>query len=184
MDRLSSPHKCSFKECDVIVTTRAATCSGCQRIYSTQRRFKPRKCGARGCNEIIMDKSSMCVGCRRLYSKKRRSVPHKCDVAGCAIVIDSGANKCSEHTRASGLWHRYKITIEQYNAMLTAQKGSCAICFTVEPGHSGYFNVDHSHTTGEIRGLLCDACNKMLTVHFEKHHKVGAEYLLRSDVKK
>jgi len=39
--------------------------------------------------------------------------------------------------------------------MIVAQNGRCAIC--QEQG--GLLHVDHSHTTGEVRGLLCRLCN-------------------------
>jgi hypothetical protein len=56
---------------------------------------------------------------------------------------------------------RYGITAQEYDDLLTAQSGVCAIC-----GHSERYRdrqrlaVDHCHTTGRVRGLLCSACNK------------------------
>lgn len=47
----------------------------------------------------------------------------------------------------------------QYDAMLDAQGGVCAIC--EERCKSGKsLAVDHDHTTGAIRGLLCANCNR------------------------
>lgn len=52
------------------------------------------------------------------------------------------------------------VTPEQYNAMLAAQHGACAICGATEPGGKrARFSIDHCHTTGKIRGLLCTTCN-------------------------
>ena len=42
--------------------------------------------------------------------------------------------------------------------MEAAQDGRCAICGAV----SGRLFVDHCHTTGNVRGLLCVACNNAL----------------------
>lgn len=55
---------------------------------------------------------------------------------------------------------KYNITIEDYNLMLKDQNYSCAICETDTPGgRSIHFHVDHCHTTGNVRGLLCAMCN-------------------------
>jgi hypothetical protein len=51
---------------------------------------------------------------------------------------------------------RYNITEEQYQNLLTLQKNKCAICtreFVRTP------HIDHNHTTGAVRGLLCYSCN-------------------------
>lgn len=49
----------------------------------------------------------------------------------------------------------YGLTQEQFDAMLQAQDGRCAIC--KEP--MGRVCTDHDHSTGEARGLLCLTCN-------------------------
>ncbi len=50
----------------------------------------------------------------------------------------------------------YGLTIEQYDEMLEAQGGVCAICG--ECPDEG-LAVDHCHDTGRVRGLLCRNCN-------------------------
>jgi hypothetical protein len=71
------------------------------------------------------------------------------------------------NARSSRLLKKYGITIDQYEAMLQQQGGRCAICGTSEPGvtvggHLTIFRVDHCHTTGAVRGLLCNRCNSGL----------------------
>lgn len=61
----------------------------------------------------------------------------------------------------------YGITIDQYEAMFLAQNNVCAICFKSEQskdkdGGARGMPVDHCHTTGEVRGLLCTSCNRAL----------------------
>jgi hypothetical protein len=48
---------------------------------------------------------------------------------------------------------------QQYDEMLEAQGGCCALCGSDFPGGRGRFVVDHCHDTGRIRGLLCNLCN-------------------------
>ncbi len=45
--------------------------------------------------------------------------------------------------------------------MLASQNGKCAICGTTEPAGRG-FCVDHCHTTGAVRSILCHHCNAAL----------------------
>lgn len=54
---------------------------------------------------------------------------------------------------------RYGMTPESYEERLIAQGRRCAICATDQPGGNGRFHVDHCHSTGKIRGLLCTTCN-------------------------
>lgn len=56
---------------------------------------------------------------------------------------------------------KYGITPEQYLAMAATQRGLCAIC-KEEPSQSEPLCVDHCHTTGAVRGLLCKLCNLAL----------------------
>ncbi len=55
---------------------------------------------------------------------------------------------------------KYGLTEEQYQQMLDAQGGVCAICGGVDKGKS--LAVDHDHNTGENRGLLCFQCNVVI----------------------
>lgn len=52
---------------------------------------------------------------------------------------------------------KFGITVEQYDALLAAQKGACAICS--QPPGKRRLAVDHCHTTKAVRGLLCVNCN-------------------------
>jgi hypothetical protein len=58
---------------------------------------------------------------------------------------------------------KYGIDIVEYQRMLVDQKGVCAICekpeTRVENGVIRMLSVDHNHTTGAVRGLLCSGCN-------------------------
>lgn len=77
----------------------------------------------------------------------------------------------------------YGLTLTQYNEMLDAQGGVCAICGTSDPkGKSGtYFVVDHNHETGNNRGLLCNRCNRAIGLLGESPGVLNSaiEYLKR-----
>lgn len=57
----------------------------------------------------------------------------------------------------------FNLSLDEYNRMLEAQGGVCAICNQPEThkrnGKLKALAVDHHHTTGVIRGLLCCDCN-------------------------
>ncbi len=58
---------------------------------------------------------------------------------------------------------KFGITLVDYHNMLDAQTGVCAICKQPETrtryGKPTILAVDHCHTAGHVRGLLCNNCN-------------------------
>ena len=73
------------------------------------------------------------------------------------------------HGNARGVWlyqlkTKYGITEEDYNNLLEQQNGLCAICKQPpdagSKGRTWRLHVDHDHRTNEVRGLLCDNCNR------------------------
>lgn len=52
----------------------------------------------------------------------------------------------------------YGLQPGEFERMLEAQQGRCAICsLPLRPGRAT--NVDHDHSTGRVRALLCTPCN-------------------------
>lgn len=56
------------------------------------------------------------------------------------------------------LLKRFGITLIEYEAFLAYQNGTCALCPAIPTLRA--LAVDHDHSTGAIRGLLCLRCNK------------------------
>ena len=53
---------------------------------------------------------------------------------------------------------KYGITWQDYLTMLAEQNGVCKICR--QPSSNRFMlSVDHNHSTGKVRGLLCASCN-------------------------
>ena len=73
---------------------------------------------------------------------------------------------CSDCKQIADLKKIYGLGREDYIELLTKQHGVCAICANPESltlhGQKKRLSVDHNHTTGKIRGLLCHNCNTAL----------------------
>jgi hypothetical protein len=85
----------------------------------------------------------------------------------------------------------YGMTQEEWANMRARQQDRCAICREPAPilvAKNGKvrdgLTVDHDHTTGEIRGLLCGACNAGIArfKHDTKVIRAGIRYLLKHRV--
>lgn len=71
------------------------------------------------------------------------------------------ANRRADFSRSFG------ISIEKYEELLVVQGGKCWVCRQAESALSNRgkvrrLSIDHCHTTGRIRGLLCYRCNYVL----------------------
>ena len=66
------------------------------------------------------------------------------------------APRRGEHARNDRLKLVYGMTPEDYDAILARQNGACAIC---ESKSHRRLCIDHCHSTGTVRGLLCRDCN-------------------------
>lgn len=79
---------------------------------------------------------------------------------------DGDARK-REHVkmRAYFLKTKFGLSLQDYESMLVAQGGLCAICrqpetYVKNGKDVALLGVDHDHTTGAVRGLLCNNCNR------------------------
>ncbi len=81
------------------------------------------------------------------------------------------SSKCAPCVRVSGrrsqewdrrLLRRYGLVPEQYEALIIEQVGLCGVCFEPLTFGQGKAAVDHDHTDGAVRGLLCQPCNALL----------------------
>lgn len=93
---------------------------------------------------------------------------------------ESNPERMQQNGRRRNL-RRYGLSEADYAAMLAAQAGTCAICKTDTPTGPGgrHFMVDHSHSTGAVRGLVCMHCNFVLGYSKESVSTLAAciEYL-------
>lgn len=66
--------------------------------------------------------------------------------------------------RERHLIKKYGITNAEYQKIFESQNAACAIC---KQKKANKLAVDHNHKTGEVRGLLCMNCNRMLGHAFD-----------------
>ncbi len=64
--------------------------------------------------------------------------------------------------RYKRLWKNctHQQALDNYNNLYKAQQERCAICRRHQSLVWKTLCVDHDHKTGEVRGLLCDNCNR------------------------
>lgn len=67
-------------------------------------------------------------------------------------------DECCPHGTARRLLYLYDLAWPEREAMYFEQDGNCLIC-----GIKEAVAVDHDHSSGAIRGLLCHSCNTTLS---------------------
>ncbi len=66
------------------------------------------------------------------------------------------------HARAHGLCARCAKQKNLYGIVLEYSEFSCEICKDPIQRGTGKSAIDHDHSTGLVRGVLCGSCNKLL----------------------
>jgi dCTP deaminase len=81
------------------------------------------------------------------------------------------AQRQRDHQRTDGtrrdymLRIRYGISEAEWDQMFDRQGQRCAICKCQEPKSKVGWHTDHDHDSGEIRGILCENCNRGLGMY-------------------
>jgi hypothetical protein len=68
------------------------------------------------------------------------------------------ARKIKKYQIAYDLKTKYAIDLKTYSQLLINQNHRCGICKIYLDKRSN-IHVDHNHSTGKVRGLLCPRCN-------------------------
>jgi len=106
---------------------------------------------------------------REYQRKYRENNKEKCDEA----IRRSKAKHPLTDVRGH-LMRSYGLTLEQYEALVASQGGLCYICRGPPNGRVKKLSVDHNNTTGKLRKLLCDACNRALGFMKESPERLRA----------
>lgn len=114
-----------------------------------------------------------------------KSICKACHAAQVRGWYGENSDRSNTNRRRLQLKSNYGLTPEQYDAMLDAQGGVCAICKRPErakrQGVVLRMPVDHCHETGRIRALLCHSCNRAIGLFGEDVGLMESaiQYLLR-----
>jgi Recombination endonuclease VII len=101
----------------------------------------PRK-GFRECTKCSKNRAE------RFYTSSRGKV--------CSSCRKAGRRQAARNARIQAT---YGLSAEDYQRLLEAQDGKCAICLETRKANLA---VDHCHKTQAVRGLLCARCNGQL----------------------
>jgi hypothetical protein len=102
----------------------------------------------------VCKKCSQTKDLTNFYPKTRKS-QYKESKAG----VSHYCRSCDQNRRLTA---KYGISIEEYNVIFAAQNGRCYGCERHQSILDKKLSVDHNHTTGKVRGLLCGTCNVAL----------------------
>ena len=135
-------------------------CSTCKEIKRKDKGLASKEDAERFLKDMIEEGSlHQCKNCK--VSKTADSFYTKRDYG----KVYLNKTKCKVCQLEDVRYRTFGITNLEYDFLLQLQNYSCAICKVhidaySEKGYRNNFAVDHCHTTGEIRGLLCDGCNR------------------------
>ena len=131
-----------------VTHTSNAQCSHC---YASERTCKE-------CGRSFRGTKRRCNSCRHAAEREQRRE---------YMAKWRDETNANAKLRARHLLAKYGITPDDFDAMVEAQGGRCAVCGCTEPGGRGTWHIDHDHaccpgqvTCGRcLRGLLCSNCN-------------------------
>jgi hypothetical protein len=139
-------------------------CKACEKLKCIDNFYRDRRF-----------KNTSTSECKICYGKrvKEYKEAHKDQVNATAAWY---VKETEQRRRRHHLKKVYGLTESQYSDMRDRQQGVCAICGIVsqKPLH-----IDHDHSTGKVRALLCTKCNSMLGYARDSVEmlKKGIEYL-------
>lgn len=126
-----------------------------------------------------------CQLCSNDYVLGVDSTLHKYCSLGCreAYHADRWKTRKRDKAKVRAYWlkHKYGISLDEFNSLLEKQNHRCAICQTPEPVGYGW-HLDHCHSSGKVRGILCQRCNQAIGLLNEDTNvfKKAVEYLENS----
>jgi len=160
-----------------LISNIVSTCPVCNknRYYKSERTRKVnldkpcRSCAnsiKRGGTGVFTNKEGarLCKGCNNYFSLENYYKKHSTYCKTCSNI------KTGLYIKQIHRYKKYSIGKEDYEKLLFEQQNSCAICkekFSIDLQP----RIDHNHSTGRVRGILCHNCNTGLG-HFRDNIEI------------
>lgn len=134
-------------------------------------------------------RAAYCAECQKTSTRAWKAANR--EKASEQLAAWAAANPGKKKRNHRQYWLKmYGLDQESYTAMLEAQRGVCAICELPEryidsrTGEPRRLSVDHCHTSGKVRGLLCGRCNRSIGQFADDHERLSraAAYLREAAV--
>lgn len=129
------------------------------------------------------------IACKRNHIANRYSYSGQC--VECAPIVKAVHRSTAKYKETDRAYYqknkskiknnqklsRYKISQSQFDDLLLSQNGKCGICKIDLALIKAC--IDHCHTTGKVRGILCIPCNSGIGMFRDKIEtlKSAIEYL-------
>ncbi len=149
-------------QCQGLKDDRATLCKNCRAKEFT----KPRIC--KDCNKSFPydeTKHKTCKECIAKNAREKRQTLSEDDRKAISIKRKEWRINNPRNIKRSSIVHLFRKnkldvdsgTVDYIEKLIYSQK-QCTICHT-HTDECGTLHIDHDHTTGEFRGLLCGNCN-------------------------
>lgn len=99
--------------------------------------------------DVMIGPDKLCRGCNTVRPRP--------DFRRNKYQLDGLTGRCKDCLRDEWRQKKYGLSRDEYLSMLTGQGFSCAVCGS---RNSRSLVIDHDHSNGEVRGILCDNCNR------------------------
>jgi hypothetical protein len=128
-----------------------------------------------------MSVKGVCWTCGRARMTDADVHPRRPRCRECRTSRRKAATASGRSTRVQGT---YGLREGEYEALRAAQGGKCAICGWLTGRRARV--VDHDHGSGEVRGLLCNLCNRVIGFYRDRIRlfECFAEYLRNPPARK
>lgn len=109
------------------------------------------------CSRCGIEKSFELFSKDRQHSTGRKSACKECASSDFKNWRSSNIEEARFRDKVSQYKSKYGLSQDEAITLASNRIGCCTICKEVKP-----LIVDHCHTSGEVRGFICSACNSVL----------------------